>query len=202
MNKKEQLIKKGFEIFSKNSYVEASTDVITKEANIAKGLLFHYFSSKKQFYLIIIEEVVDFLIKELERENFKYYDFYEVIFNLLDHKFRMVNSFKQENLLLNQVRQETSKSVCNEVQKILKKYDDKKEEFYKESIIRSLIYLNIKEDINRSILSNALVLYSNSIFDYYVKMYEDKPKSFFLNSNVIKNEIKCYLDLFIKGIVN
>lgn len=202
MNKKEQLIKKGFEIFSKNSYVEASTDVITKEANIAKGLLFHYFSSKKQFYLVIVEEVIDFFIKELEKENFKHYDFYEVVCGLLDHKFRMINSFKQENLLLNQIRQETSKSVFNEVQKLLKKYDDKKEEFYREAIIRSLIYLNVKKEINKNILANAIVLYSSSIFDYYLKLYEDKPKTFFLNFNDIKNEIKYYLDLFIKGIVD
>lgn len=41
-------------VFSENGYTNACTDVIVKEAQISKGLLFHYFVSKQGLYEFII----------------------------------------------------------------------------------------------------------------------------------------------------
>ena len=44
--KQDRMINAGLHIFAMNGYRHASTDEIVKEANISKGLLFHYFESK------------------------------------------------------------------------------------------------------------------------------------------------------------
>lgn len=44
--------------FSKG-YAAANTDVIVKEAGISKGLIFHYFDSKKGLYLFLVKYALD-----------------------------------------------------------------------------------------------------------------------------------------------
>ena len=63
--KKEQIITKGIEIFSKFSFVEARTDLITHEAGISKGLLFYYFGNKKDLYEHLIGFVLNKLFDEI-----------------------------------------------------------------------------------------------------------------------------------------
>jgi TetR/AcrR family transcriptional regulator len=48
--------------FAENGYDKASTNAIVKEAGIAKGLLFHYFGSKRNLYLLALQHAVDFYV--------------------------------------------------------------------------------------------------------------------------------------------
>lgn len=62
------------EEFSKG-YAAANTDVIVKEAGISKGLIFHYFGSKKGLYLFLIKYALDIVNTQydkvvLENRNF------------------------------------------------------------------------------------------------------------------------------------
>lgn len=54
--KKAVIIQSGIAEFSKKSYMDASTDEITINCGISKGLLFHYFGNKKNFYLYCLEQ--------------------------------------------------------------------------------------------------------------------------------------------------
>ena len=54
-NKKQQLINAGLKCFAKNGYDKTSINDIISSANVAKGLLFYHFKSKKQFYLTLID---------------------------------------------------------------------------------------------------------------------------------------------------
>ncbi|HMJ15390.1 MAG TPA: TetR/AcrR family transcriptional regulator [Polyangiaceae bacterium] len=49
-----QLLKLGQEMFSARGYDELSIDEIARAANISKGLLYHYFPSKRNFYVEVI----------------------------------------------------------------------------------------------------------------------------------------------------
>jgi AcrR family transcriptional regulator len=49
-----QLLKLGQDMFSARSYDELSIDEIARAANISKGLLYHYFPSKRNFYVEVI----------------------------------------------------------------------------------------------------------------------------------------------------
>lgn len=44
--------------FSQRGYHKANTNVICEKAGISKGLLFHYFGSKKALYLYILDDVM------------------------------------------------------------------------------------------------------------------------------------------------
>jgi len=49
--RKEQLLRLGLELFGSRSYDEVSIDDIAAAAGISKGLLYHYFPTKRTFYV-------------------------------------------------------------------------------------------------------------------------------------------------------
>ena len=54
--RREQLMRVGLELFSTNSYDAVSIDEIAARAGISKGLLYHYFPSKREFYVAGVRE--------------------------------------------------------------------------------------------------------------------------------------------------
>ncbi|AIO18593.1 HTH-type transcriptional regulator BetI [Candidatus Izimaplasma bacterium HR1] len=51
--------------FSDKGYKKASTNTIVREAKVSKGLLFHYFISKKELYIHIYNFALDTITNEL-----------------------------------------------------------------------------------------------------------------------------------------
>jgi AcrR family transcriptional regulator len=51
-----QLLALGRRFFSAQSYDEVSIDAVAKDAGISKGLLYHYFPTKRDFYLATIRD--------------------------------------------------------------------------------------------------------------------------------------------------
>nr|WP_306813099.1 TetR/AcrR family transcriptional regulator [Paenibacillus soyae] len=63
--KRERVINAALKEFAHKKYPAASTNEIAKQAGISKGLLFHYFSSKKDLYLYLYDHAVVFLRDEV-----------------------------------------------------------------------------------------------------------------------------------------
>ncbi len=74
--KRNRLIQVAMQEFSKG-YGAANTDTITKKAGISKGLLFHYFGSKKKLFLFLMKHAVDIVTGEYIKVSFKSRDFLE-----------------------------------------------------------------------------------------------------------------------------
>lgn len=52
------------EEFALNGYDNASTNNIVKKAGISKGILFHYFGSKKNLFLYVFDYAVEYFVKK------------------------------------------------------------------------------------------------------------------------------------------
>lgn len=52
-----RLLELGLELFSKRSYDDVSTDDIASAAGVSKGLLYHYFTGKRGYYVATIREL-------------------------------------------------------------------------------------------------------------------------------------------------
>ena len=63
--KQDRMINAALKVFAVNGYKHASTDDIVSEANISKGLLFHYFGSKLGLYTFLHDYSVRFMKLEL-----------------------------------------------------------------------------------------------------------------------------------------
>jgi AcrR family transcriptional regulator len=51
-----QLLALGIRLFSTHSYEDISIDEVAAQAGISKGLLYHYFQGKREFYVEVIRE--------------------------------------------------------------------------------------------------------------------------------------------------
>lgn len=57
-----QLVELGIDAFSERAYDEVSIDEVAARASISKGLLYHYFPTKRDFYVAAIREVANRLL--------------------------------------------------------------------------------------------------------------------------------------------
>jgi len=60
--RKSQLLALGVRIFSERSYDEVSVDDLAQAAGVSKGLLYHYFPTKRDFYIAALEQAASDLI--------------------------------------------------------------------------------------------------------------------------------------------
>jgi TetR/AcrR family transcriptional regulator len=58
-DKKEKIIAASLQEFAAKGYEQASTNTITHDAGISKGLLFHYFGSKKKLFLWLVDHCLE-----------------------------------------------------------------------------------------------------------------------------------------------
>jgi len=106
--KQERILNAAIKVFALNGYRKASTDVIVKEADISKGLLFHYFTNKLSLYEYIIEYSVRFINFEFTNsvsKNEK--DFFELQMMMEQAKIRVMKLYPYMQQFLTSLKYET-----------------------------------------------------------------------------------------------
>lgn len=63
--KHQRIVRAGMENFAKSGYKKATMDEIVADAGISKGLIFHYFGSKKKLFLYLYEFAYSFVYERL-----------------------------------------------------------------------------------------------------------------------------------------
>lgn len=63
--KRQRILNAAMAEFSANGYDHASTNAIVEQAGIAKGLLFHYFKSKKKLFVYLYNYCIDIVLNEV-----------------------------------------------------------------------------------------------------------------------------------------
>ena len=64
--RRRQLLELGLELFASQSYDELSIDEIAKRAGVSKGLLYHYYPSKRAFYVAAVQEAARQFLEETD----------------------------------------------------------------------------------------------------------------------------------------
>lgn len=62
--KQERILNAAAKEFAHNGFADASTNTIVKDADISKGLLFHYFKNKKQLFLFLYDYYITIFTNE------------------------------------------------------------------------------------------------------------------------------------------
>jgi len=92
--KRETLLTAAMSKFAKNGYKKTTTDEIIMEAEISKGLLFHYFGTKKDLYIFLFEYANTKIMQEYYSQiNMKERDILERLRNMFLIKFELVNKY-------------------------------------------------------------------------------------------------------------
>lgn len=92
--KRDRIINSALEEFCKNRYEKASTNNIVKNANISKGLLYHYFTSKKKLYEFLEIFVIKTIAKTIdEKVDWNESDFFKRLKQIVIVKLEITNSY-------------------------------------------------------------------------------------------------------------
>jgi AcrR family transcriptional regulator len=66
--KQDRIINAATKVFAQKGYHNASTNEIVKEADISKGLLFHYFNNKRDMYLFLYDHLMEVFSEKISEK--------------------------------------------------------------------------------------------------------------------------------------
>ncbi|WMJ87058.1 TetR/AcrR family transcriptional regulator [Anaerocolumna sp. MB42-C2] len=118
--KQERIINAALKEFAQNGYDKASTNVIIKEAEIAKGSLFKYFNSKKELYLFLFDYVNGIINKIYDEMDWNETDLFERMKQIGLIKLRIYKQYPKAFDFLKSVKTENSSEVKTEIDEIKK----------------------------------------------------------------------------------
>ncbi|NCB32930.1 MAG: TetR/AcrR family transcriptional regulator [Erysipelotrichia bacterium] len=119
LEKQSLILDAGINEFSVFSYSDANTDRITAACGISKGLLFHYFGTKKEFYLYCLERSLQTLTDYDPPARAG--DFYTVLFAEMENKIRLCADHPCKTNFINLASRESAAAIMIEKNELLKK---------------------------------------------------------------------------------
>ncbi|MEW9096075.1 MAG: TetR/AcrR family transcriptional regulator [Clostridiaceae bacterium] len=121
--KQERILNAAMKEFAQKGFENASTNEIVKEAEISKGILFHYFKNKKQLFLFLYDYCVELNINEFYGKiNLDERDLFVRLRQILSIKFELMNKHPEMFKFLEVAYMEDSINVKNELENINSKF--------------------------------------------------------------------------------
>lgn len=193
--KQRKIINAAYKVFSTYGYKKASTNEIIEEAGISKGLLFHYFKSKKGLYEYIYELSLELLKDELYGKiDTSEPDVLKRIRVVTEAKIGLVSQYPElfdflksayfeQDLEIKQFVEETNREVLNQS--------------------LQLLYVNLDFSLFREDLDCKLVLQTiygalEKWSESYLMQYKDKSIASMLESTLEK-DLDNYMDFMRKS---
>jgi AcrR family transcriptional regulator len=201
-DKKENIIRISMEEFSQNGYASTSTNVITSRSGISKGLLFHYFGSKKKLFLYLAYMVFDDFIEQLkiEEKNITGYSLSENVKKLFLCKAGFFVKKELEFAFLTKALQDNHPEVAEEVKKLsMKMYSsllNQRQELVRRSIDKSML----RDDIPFDTAMECIMMSLDAITTKCLSLYKNKKADLIEHPEPILKITDAYLDILCNGI--
>jgi AcrR family transcriptional regulator len=197
LEKRVAVINAGIREFAVKSYSDASTDRITADCGISKGLLFHYFTTKQEFYLYCLQKALETLTADTAQDLKG--DFFEILFSSMDSKMRLCTAHPEKTYFVNMASRENAAEVKAQKDDIFRRTLAERQARSAQTMACAVSSLHLKvPDKHR--VTEGLLLYTNAIMNRFLLHYQENPAAFFENSDAIKAEMKSFLNLMLYGI--
>ena len=157
VEKQKNIIDAALATFGKMGYKKASINDIATAAGISKGLVFHYFGSKKTLYLYLIEFSGKIVLGEMNRRFDKNIsDFFDRIRLTTEIKMSLLKKHPTILLFLGSMYNETDKEVADNIKGILAQSEEIRAGLAFDGMDAS----KFKEGIDPQLVVNILVKFS------------------------------------------
>ena len=197
-DRRELIISTGIGEFSRKAYQDVSTDEITKKCGISKGILFHYFGSKKEFYLYCLARALECLTAKTDEDNED--DFYGILFDAMNRKISICRQNLEEMHMVNMASRDLSAEIADRKDELIRQYMAGVRAESVQTLKKALAALKLKDTDMEQLTIDGLQLYINAVLNRYLIEYQQILDQFFENSGKIREEMKKYLDLMLYGI--
>ncbi len=197
--RKKTILDSGIAEFARRSYPEASTDDITKASGISKGLLFHYFGSKREFYFYCLDQALSAITSDNAPAP-ETGSFYDILFSIMDAKINLCLKFPNETRLANMAARENSADVSEGKKAVIQKFMVLAKANSKSVLAKAISALPLKNPEEREKVTAGLSIYINALINQYMEAYQERPEDFFEAAEAIKSEFKTYIGLMLYGV--
>lgn len=156
--------------FSKYPYDSASTNKIVKEAGISKGLIFHYFGSKKNLYFFLYDYVTN-KYSEATFENFDLTepDVFQRYKQLMSIQIKLVQQNPAFFSFMNMVHIEKSPEVTAELE--TKQYLNVENNY--DLFLKGIDFSLFKEEIDINYALNTIKWVLDGLTNQYNQQYKE-----------------------------
>lgn len=121
--RQQAILNAGYRVFSQNSYKKSPMSEIAAEAGISKGLLFHYFRNKKEFYLYLWDNCARVTIQAMEEHGcYGGEDLFESMLRGVHAKVSIIRQYPYMAMFTIRAFYEKDPEVCAAVQESYHKY--------------------------------------------------------------------------------
>ncbi|MCD6551183.1 TetR/AcrR family transcriptional regulator [Thermotoga sp.] len=199
MSKKELILKAAVEVFGEKGFRNATTDEIAKKAGVAKGLIFHYFRTKKELYYQTYVFVSEKLRKEFEEFMQKHED--EDIFVFMEKWMEKKITYSAEhpevfNFLITLV------SVDRDLQGRILRYLEAAQRIFFDFIRKKLKNLELADEVTEDMAFKLLWCFSKGFEEGYIlKIYQGRPDSLKRDIKKISEEAKVMFRVMKRGLL-
>ena len=196
-DKKKKIIDICLEEFAENGYEKSSTNSIVKKAGISKGILFHYFGSKKNLFLYILDYVINYNIKKFYSLNKK--PAKDVFERLLERsQIKMQLAF--EDPLLYKFLMKAFLNTPNELKNELNDRIIKISTEHTPNAFKDIDYSKFRKGIDPDKAIELIVLSLEGLFNKYMNIYRSKGGWNTIMMEEIMKESTEYMEILKKGI--
>lgn len=203
-DKRDRIIDVCIEEFGSKGYKHASTNSITEQAGISKGLLFHYFKNKKTLYLNIIDYVIDFMadkiLKELKEIDAD--DFFVKMKKVTLMKISIFLQYPNHYQLLISAFAMSVPELKKELGSLMLKKREALEPLSDQFLYHSLESASLRSDIP---VEKAIEIIK-VLFDYlgqkYAKAYEGNHTAMLEDPNPLLQELDLMIDILKYGLIS
>ncbi len=196
--KKKRIIDACIEEFAHNGYDKASTNNIVKKAGISKGAIFHYFGSKKNLYLYILDYVISYSAKKLnEMIGTPPADIFERIMNTGLAKIRLAYEEPLMYEVIYMAFMNTPEELKEEIQKRYNK-------LYAENmpaLMKDIDMSRFRKDISPKKALEVIMFLIDVLANKYINIFRNKnANEVLLEMDKIVEEYRQYFDILKRGL--
>ncbi|ABV34414.1 MULTISPECIES: TetR/AcrR family transcriptional regulator [Pseudothermotoga] len=196
--KKDKILMLAMEEFGKKGYEAASTNQIAKNAQVAKGLIFHYFKDKENLYYETYKMVLGQTLEEFNK-------FVESHKN--DDPFDMMKAWAIRKVQLSYEKPEmvdflaTLMSAPDHVKtKIVSDLRELQTSFFN-ILFEKIQKLNLRDGITAEIAIKFIVCLFRGLTEVYFEVYRSRPENIKQDVKKLLDESNAMIDIIKHGIV-
>lgn len=197
-DKKQRILDACILEFAEKGYENASTNTIVKDAEISKGILFHYFGNKKSLFLYVVEYSIQFLITEYQKYPLQQRsgDIFDRILELGVIKLKITHANPTISRLILHAFINTPEDIRSEIQA---KYTKLSNEFIP-PIFKDIDSSKFRDGVDPKKGLEIVMLFLEALQEKYAKQYKGREQNLLGDMDKIMEEYKGYIEVLKYGI--
>jgi len=193
--KRDRIIVAAIKEFAAKGYEKASTNAITAEAGIAKGLLFHHFGSKKQLFLGLVQHALGLALEHYQNLPRLSPDFADRLVELGLEKLTFYRRHPELSQMVTGAFLDPPRELVSEIRVLEQKLRAQNSAL----IMKGLDMSGLRDDVDKQRAMELIAIALESLGNKYKAKYRENPGRIMDDYDQIFAEMKEYLELLKYG---